>query len=233
MPDLIIHNLSRISYQGALDIQQALVARVQVDRAEPAHLLLLEHDPPAITLGRRGRDDHILADRTRLEALGVEVHRSRRGGEVTYHGPGQLVAYPIVRLDPRRRTVHAYVHALEEAVIRLLARFGVNGARREGIVGIWSGGAKVAAVGVAVSRWVTYHGLAVNVTRSAADAFDLIVPCGRAGGGAVTSLSQLAGRDVAVSEVADALTAHLCDTLGLTDARHAPHDTSAVGAGER
>jgi len=235
MPDLIVHNLSRIAYQDALEIQQALVARAQAGADEPAHLLLLEHDPPAITLGRRGRDDDILAAPEVLAARGVEIHRSQRGGEVTYHGPGQLVAYPIVRLDPRRRTVHAYVHALEDAVIRTLARFGVQGHRREGIVGIWSTGAKVAAIGVAVSRWVTYHGLALNVTPEASRAFDLIVPCGRVGGGAVTSLSQLANRNITVPDVTDALTAHLCDALGLRDVRHAPYDPapSPSAAGER
>ena len=132
MPDLIVHNLSRMSYQAALDMQQALVARVQDDGGRTAHLMLLEHDPPVITLGRRGRAEHVLADEARLAALGVEVRRTRRGGEVTWHGPGQLVAYPIVRLDTRRRTVHGHVRGLERAVIDMLRGFGIDGVRREG-----------------------------------------------------------------------------------------------------
>lgn len=229
MSDLIVHNLSRISYQAALDIQQALVARVQADGGPTAHLMLLEHDPPVITLGRRGRAEHVLADRARLEALGVEIHRTRRGGEVTYHGRGQLVAYPIVRLGTRRRTVRAHVRGLEAAVISLLGQFGVEGARRDGMVGVWSGGAKVAAIGVAVSRWVAYHGLAVNVADDTR-AFDLIVPCGQAGGAAVTSLSRLVGREIPIGHVADALVTCLCEALGFDVAIHAePPDLAAAG----
>ena len=213
MPDLIVHNLSRISYQAALDIQRELVARVQADRGSPAHLLLLEHDPPVITLGRRGRTEHILADRARLAGLGVEVHQSRRGGQVTVHAPGQLVAYPILRLGPGRGTVAGYVRGLEQAVISLLRRFGIDGRRRDGMVGVWAGGAKIAAIGVAVERWVTYHGLALNVGPDTR-AFDLIVPCGGSGAAAVTSMSKLLGREVTVSQAADDLTGCLCETLG-------------------
>ena len=233
MSDLIVHNLGRISYQDALDVQQALVARMQASRDEPPHLLLLEHDPPVITLGRRGRDEDILAGHARLDALGVEIHRSRRGGQVTWHGPGQLVAYPIVNLAGRPGGVRGFVCALEEAVIRLLADFGIQADRREGVIGVWAGGAKVAAVGVAVARWVTFHGLAVNVTRDAAGAFDLIVPCGQAGGGAVTSLSHLAGRDVAVDETTKPLTNALCATLGFDDATCAELPILRGDSGER
>ena len=233
MSDLIVHNLGRISYADALDVQESLVARAQANRDEPPRLLLLEHDPPVITLGRRGRDQDILAAPARLLDLGVEIHRSQRGGQVTYHGPGQLVAYPIVRLAGRPGGVRQFVRGLEEAVIRLLAGFGVTATRREGIIGVWADGAKVAAVGVAVSRWVTYHGLAINVTRASAGAFDLIVPCGQAGGGAVTSLSHLAGRDVTVDQIAGPLADGLRATLGFDGAVHADRADLSAPAGER
>ena len=232
MPDLIVHNLSRMSYQAALDMQQALVARVQDDGGRTAHLMLLEHDPPVITLGRRGRAEHVLADEARLAALGVEVRRTRRGGEVTWHGPGQLVAYPIVRLDTRRRTVHGHVRGLERAVIDMLRGFGIDGVRREGAVGVWCGQSKVAAVGVAVSRWVAYHGLAVNVARDTR-AFDLIVPCGRPGRGAVTSMSRLLGRDVSVTDAADALVPCLREALGFDRAVHSGAAGPAAAGGGR
>jgi len=213
MPELILHNLSRIAYQAALDIQRDLVARVQADGGQTAHLLLLEHDPPVITLGRRGQIEHILADRARLDALGIEVHRSHRGGQVTVHAPGQLVAYPILRLGPGRGTVSGYVRALEQAVIDVLGRFGLEGRRRDGTVGVWAGEGKIASVGVAVERWVTYHGLAINVGPDTA-AFDLIVPCGQSGAAAVASISQLLGREVTVARAAEELVPSLCQALG-------------------
>lgn len=167
-------------------------------RGETNYLLLLEHDPPVITLGRRGRTEHVLVSRERLEADGYELYESPRGGDVTFHGPGQLVAYPIVRLDPRHRSVHDYVWRLEESLIRLLEVLGIRGERRAGFTGVWVGGKKVAAIGVAVRRWIACHGLALNVAADLSG-FDRIVPCGIATHG-VTSLSRLLEREVAMAE---------------------------------
>jgi len=199
MTELVCFDLGRAAYEAAVDIQRHLVAALQAEATGRAYLLLVEHDPPVITLGRRGRMEHVLVSRARLAAKGIELHAARRGGDVTYHGPGQLVAYPIVRLSSPHRTVRDYVRGLEETVIRLLERIGLEGRRRPGYPGVWAGPEKVAAIGVAVSRWVAYHGLALNVSADLAG-FDLIVPCGIRDGG-VTSLSRLLGRPIPMERV--------------------------------
>jgi len=199
---MIAADLGRAGYKPTLELQQRLVAKVQA-RSDPSHLLLVEHDPPVITLGRRGGTRHVLADPERLAAAGVEIVKVSRGGDVTWHGPGQLVAYPILRLDTRRLTLRAYVQRLEQAVIDTLARLGIAAGRRDGLVGVWVGREKIAAIGVAVSRWVTYHGFALNVATDLSH-FALIVPCGLAGK-AVTSLSKCLGRQVSLDEVKPAV----------------------------
>ena len=195
---MLVGDLARAGYTPTLELQQRLVARVQA-QGEPSYVLLVEHDPPVITLGRRAQMGHILADPARLAAAGVELVKVSRGGDVTWHGPGQLVAYPILRLDTRGLTLRAYVHRLEQAVIDTLARLGIAAGRRDGLIGVWAGLEKIAAIGVAVSRWVTYHGLSLNVAADVGG-FDAIIPCGIAGA-SVTSVSRLLGRDVSVEEV--------------------------------
>ena len=190
-------DLGQASYGEALALQRRLVRRVRARGG--AFVVLVEHYPPVITVGRRGRPEHVLVSRRRLAELGIELHESARGGQVTYHGPGQLVAYVIRRLGRGGRTVHGHVHGLEEAVIGLLARLGIAAGRRDGHVGVWAGGRKVASIGVAVERWVSYHGLALNVGADLAG-FDLIVPCGLADA-RPTSLSRLLGRDLAPVDV--------------------------------
>ena len=217
--ELALIDLGRASYSAALDLQQRLLADVQAHR-DRAYLVLVEHDPPVITLGRRARAEHVLASPQRLHELGVEIHESARGGDVTWHGPGQLVAYPIVPLDVHRRTVRGHVRSLEEAAIRVLAAYGLRADRRERFPGAWVGEQKVAAVGVAVHRWVTWHGLALNVSREL-PGFELIVPCGLEGVRA-TSLSELVGRDVSVEEVRPKLASILRDVLGFARLRDAP-----------
>jgi lipoyl(octanoyl) transferase len=209
--ELLTCDLGRAAYRPTLALQQRLLARVQ--GGDPrAYLLLVEHDPPVITLGRRARDEHVVASPRQLAAAGVELVACHRGGDVTWHGPGQLVAYPILRLDPRRRTVHGYVRSLEQAVIDLLARLGIAGDRRRGHTGVWVGREKIAAIGVAVRRWVAYHGLALNVSADTSG-FDAIVPCGIRDA-SVTSLSRLSGRDVSVDEVKPLLVECLSGALG-------------------
>jgi lipoate-protein ligase B len=205
MTALTIHDLGRAGYGQTLALQRRLVEQVK-DRPEEAHLLLVEHDPAVITLGRRGQRSDILAGDAELARRGIEIHESSRGGLVTWHGPGQLVAYPIVPLGRRGRDVRGHVANLEQTVLGVLGEFGIAGRRREGLIGVWvdSPGAnpqprKVAAVGVAVHRWVSYHGVALNVCADLS-AFDLINPCGL-GAGSATSLGELLGRDVPVEDV--------------------------------
>lgn len=189
-----------ISYADGLALQKTLVEQRKAG-AISDQLLLLEH-PPVITLGVRARSDrsHIVAAPDALEARGVEVFETGRGGDVTYHGPGQLVGYPILDLKPDRCDVHKYVRDLEEVMIGVAAAFGVTAGRIEGLTGAWVGNEKLAAIGVRVARWVTSHGFAFNVNTSL-DHFDFIVPCGITDKG-VTSLQKLLGRDIPMDEVA-------------------------------
>lgn len=213
---LIIHDLDRCSYDRAFQLQTQLLEKLIADASGPAHLLLVEHDPPVITLGRRARPENILADRADLAARGVEVREVPRGGDVTWHGPGQLVAYPIVPLAGRG--VRRYVHDLEEAVIRLAGRLGIAAGREEGATGVWVGQAKLAAVGVAVRRWVAWHGLAINV-KNDLSGFGLIVPCGLHR--PVTSLERLLARQVEMDQVKAMLVEELSAVLG--ENRDRPH----------
>ena len=210
---LDVRRLGVVPYEDALALQQGLVEARR--RGEiPDTLLLLEH-PHVITLGVRVRNDrsHVVATPEQLAARGVTVHESGRGGDVTYHGPGQLVGYPIFDLAPDRRDLHRYVRDLEEALIRAVARFGIRAGRVEGLTGVWVGAEKVAAIGVRISRWITSHGFALNVSVDL-DYFGLIVPCGIRDRG-VTSMSRLLGRDVTVAEAAGPVAEALADVFGL------------------
>jgi lipoyl(octanoyl) transferase len=206
-------DLGKMAYSEAMALQHRLVARAIADADAPPVLLLVEHDPPVITLGRRARREHILADDATLAATGTQTVPVKRGGDVTWHGPGQLVAYPIVRLDRLGLTLRQYVGALEQAVIDTVAQLGLQTDRDETAPGVWTGGQKIAAVGVGVKRWVTYHGLALNVCSDLV-AFGQIVPCGLAGRG-VTSISRELGRDVEVAEAKPLLAGALMHSLGL------------------
>ncbi len=167
------------------------------------HLLLLEHDP-VFTLGRSARQENVLFPAEALRERGFDVFETGRGGDVTYHGPGQVVGYPVIDLSPDRRDVHRYVRDLEEVMIRTCADYGVEAGRVEGLTGTWVGRDKIGAIGVRIARWVTSHGFAFNVATDLS-AFDLIVPCGIRGRG-VTSLERLLGRPVPIDEVMDRLT---------------------------
>lgn len=219
MSELIGLDIGRAAYEPTLRLQQRLLAEVKETPDERAYLVLVEHDPPVITLGRGAQAAHLVATRERLAAEGIEVHESSRGGDVTYHGPGQLVGYPILRLDLHGRDVHRYLRDLEEVLIRTLARFGVEGTRAEGLTGVWVGPQKVAAIGVAVSRWVTYHGFALNICTNLAH-FDLIVPCGLRKVG-VTSLDRLLGRPVSVDEVKPRAIECMVEVFGFSGMRAA------------
>ncbi len=199
--------LGRVEYQTGLELQKQLVEDRRAGRIGDT-LLLLEH-PPVITLGAktRGKPTNVIATPDALEDAGVTVHETGRGGDVTYHGPGQLVGYPIFDLKPDRCDVHQYVRDLEEALIIAMRPFGVEGGRVNGLTGVWVGPPgreeKLAAIGVRISRWITSHGFALNVSPDLSH-FDLIVPCGITDRG-VTSLARLIGRDVPMPEVEDAV----------------------------
>ena len=203
---IAVRQLGRIAYEDALILQKQLVEERRAGAIGDT-LILCEH-PPVITLGARARAaaDHIIASPAELDRRGVTVHESGRGGDVTYHGPGQLVGYPIFDLRPDRCDVHRYVRDLEQALILALATFGVTGVRVPGLTGVWVGPPgrekKIAAIGVRVSRWITSHGFAVNVTTDLRD-FELIVPCGIADRG-VTSLAEVLPVPVTLDAVAAA-----------------------------
>ncbi len=202
-----VRRLGTIDYQAGLDLQRELVEQRKRGEIDD-QLLLLEH-PDVITLGAKTRNDrsHILESAEALAERGVSVFETGRGGDVTYHGPGQLVGYPIIDLKPDRCDVHRYVRDLEEVLIRAVATFGISAGRVNGLTGIWVGPpgreAKLAAIGVRISRWVTSHGFALNVNTDLSR-FGLIVPCGITDRG-VTSMERLLGRNVPMDEVANAV----------------------------
>jgi lipoyl(octanoyl) transferase len=214
---LVVRRLGRVAYERGLELQADLVARRQ--RGEvPDTLLLLEHDP-VFTLGRNARAEHVLLPADALRARGFGVHETGRGGDVTYHGPGQAVGYPVLWLEPGRQDVHRYVRDLEEVMIRACADAGVAAARIAGKTGVWAGREKVGAIGVRIARWVTSHGLALNVGNDLAP-FDLIVPCGIRGRG-VTSIERALGRPVPLEAVMRRLTAHFEAVFGFEAAAEA------------
>ena len=206
--NLEVRRLGLVPYDEGLALQRTLVDERQRGQIED-QLLLVEH-PHVLTLGVRGDGGrrHILASPDQLAARGVGVSETGRGGDVTYHGPGQIVGYPIIDLKPHRCDVHRYIRDLEEVLIRTAGDYGVAAHRVEGLTGAWVGREKLASIGVRLARWVTSHGFAFNVTTDL-DYFALIVPCGIADRG-VTSLERLLGRPVARRELEDRLIRHFC-----------------------
>ncbi len=202
--------MGRVAYAEAAGLQERL-ARDLAAGAGGEAVLLLEH-PHVVTLGRGADASHVLLDEATRARRGIGIHVSGRGGDVTYHGPGQLVGYPILDLRPDRCDVHRYVRDLEEVLIRTAGDFGVESARAPGRTGVWVGERKLAAIGVRVSRWITSHGFAFNVSTDLSY-FDHIVPCGIHGKG-VTSLLDLTGRIHPLEEVAASAARHLGEVFG-------------------
>jgi lipoyl(octanoyl) transferase len=205
--------LGRIGYEGALVLQREAAARVARGGCET--LLLLEHDP-VFTLGRNASEGDVLFTPAKRRELKISLFEADRGGKVTYHGPGQLVGYPILNLDPDRRDVRRYVHDLEEVILRTLADFGVSASRSnlpERVSSVWIGNDKVAAIGVHLSRWITTHGFALNVTDEPLPYFGGIVPCGITDGG-VTSIERARKGPVAVRDVVPRLCARFAEVFG-------------------
>jgi lipoyl(octanoyl) transferase len=215
MKEALQVDLGLMGYAEAYALQKRVVAARKAGAIEDV-LLFCEH-PHVITLGRNGKRENLLASEPVLRQKGVEFHASNRGGDITYHGQGQIVGYPILNLGAIRRDVVWYVRMLEEAMIRATAEFGIVADRVEGKTGIWVGGGgneeKLAAIGVHISRWVTSHGFAYNVSTDLRY-FDLIVPCGIADCKA-TSLEKLLGRRVEVEEVAPRIAKHLGELFAL------------------
>jgi lipoyl(octanoyl) transferase len=200
---LEVRRLGTVGYQAALDLQKQLVEERKQGRI-PDQLLLLEH-PPVITLGARNHNarSNVLETAESLALKGVGLFETGRGGDVTYHGPGQLVGYPIVELPADRHDVHRYVRDLEEVLIQAVSDFGITAARIPGLTGIWVGDNKLAAIGVRISRWVTSHGFALNVSTDLSN-FGLIVPCGITDKG-VTSMERELRRPLPMAEVTTAV----------------------------
>ncbi len=202
-------NLDLVPYGDALELQRRLVAARKRGAANDV-LLLLEH-PPVFTLGRNGQDAHILAAPEFLEQRGIEIFRVERGGDVTYHGPNQLVGYPILDLNNFRRDVGWFVRGMEETLIRALADFGIEGKRIEKLVGVWTGEAKIAQIGARIEQWITYHGFALNVD-PLLQHFDLIVPCGIKDK-AVTSMARVLGLPVEMRAVRERVAARFAEVF--------------------
>jgi lipoyl(octanoyl) transferase len=215
-----VRRLGRVAYDEAVALQQRLVEERRAGAISDT-LLLLEH-PPVITFGakNRGRSSNLIATADQLERAGVTLAETGRGGDVTYHGPGQLVGYPIFDLRPDRCDVRRYVRDLEEVLIRAAGTLGIDAKRVDGLTGVWVGPEgreeKLAAIGVRISRWITSHGFALNVSTNLSH-FNLIVPCGIVDRG-VTSIERLVGRSVKMAIVEDAVVAGVESVFGALQA---------------
>lgn len=202
---MLAARLGRTEYRECWDLQRRL-ARARADAAVPDILLLTEHDH-VYTIGRSGDNRHLLATDEELSRTGVAVVHTDRGGDITYHGPGQLVGYPILDLTAHGSDLHAYLRMLEEAVIRTLFEFGLSAGRHPSYTGVWVGGEKICAIGVRTSRWITTHGFALNVSTDL-KRFDRIIPCGIFEKG-VTSMNSRLGREVTLGDVEQAIATHM------------------------
>jgi lipoate-protein ligase B len=208
----VMYQLGLVEYGEAYRLQKKL-HRQRLKGDIPDTLLLLEH-PPTVTIGRSGSLENILVSREQLIQEGISLFFIGRGGDVTYHGPGQLVGYPIMDLSRRGKDIHRYVHALEEVLLRTLKDFSIFANRDDSHAGVWVDEEEVAAIGLSIRRWVTMHGFALNINPNIKH-FSLINPCGFSNRKA-TSMSQILGREVDMEEVAKRLVAHFSDVFGKT-----------------
>jgi len=233
MQTLHVVQPGQMAYERAVQLQRDLVERLKQDPdAEDGYLVLLEH-PPVVTVGRTGSEGHILLGTEELSRRGIAVHETNRGGDVTYHGPGQLVAYPIIRLYQRGKDLHRYLRRLEKATIATLSTYGIEAApeppsafrKADGteapMTGAWVGDRKIASIGIAVTHWIAYHGMALNVSTDLRH-YDVIHPCGMPEV-RMTSMAELLDEAPTVAEVgerfAQALTQELGFKIGLADGR--------------
>lgn len=206
--ELEVRRLGRVAYGDGLALQKELEDEVIAGRRLD-YLLLLEH-PHTFTLGRRSKEQGVLATEAMLRSLGVDVFEINRGGRVTYHGPGQLVGYPVISLSPEREDVHRYVRDLEEVLIRTIAEFGINAFRIDGLTGVHTTEGKVAAIGVHIKRWVTTHGFALNVSTDLSY-YNWIIACE---GEPVASMERILGREVDMNEVEKSVAQNFREVFG-------------------
>jgi lipoic acid synthetase/lipoyl(octanoyl) transferase len=206
-----------VRYAEGVRIQEALLEARTRD-AIPDVVLWLEH-APVITFGNRARREHLLATESDLRARGIDLEHASRGGDITYHGPGQLVVYPILRLGDREADAHGYLWNLEEIAVRTAADFGVRAWRKDGKNGAWTESGKIAAIGFRLKRWVTLHGMSFNVNPDL-DGFSAIVPCGLAGQPVASLRSILGDAAPSLAKVREAMAGHFEDVMGRTLAHH-------------
>jgi len=207
----VVYQLGLVGYREAYHLQKKLL-RQRFDGEIKDTILLLEHFP-TITIGKSGKLENVLVSPAQLAREGISLFFTDRGGDVTYHGPGQLVAYPIIDLRNRGRDIHRYVHDLEEVVIRTLSDFSIEAHRDEGHAGVWVKEEEIAAIGLSIKRWITMHGIALNVNPKL-EHFSLINPCGFPDRRA-TSISKLLSQDVPMEEVRQRLIAHFADVFNV------------------
>jgi lipoyl(octanoyl) transferase len=207
-------HLGTMPYAEALEYQRA-VARARISGEIPEDVLLLVEHPPVVTLGRSSKGGHLLASPELLASRGIELFDVERGGDVTFHGPGQLVGYPIIDLNRHRRDLHWYLRTLEAALIDALAEFGIPAERNVGFTGVWTQGRKIASIGVHARNWVTWHGFALNVTTDLSY-FDVMVPCGIEAVTMTSIARELGGNSPDMSQVEAATIAALASAFGLS-----------------
>lgn len=187
-----------VEYTAAYEMQKKVLEQIKAGTQSHDALMLLEH-PAVFTIGSGGSRDNILVSDEILEREGIAVHKTNRGGDITYHGPGQIVGYPILDLRRHKKDIHWYIRHLEEVLIRVIAEYGIEAGRINEFTGVWVGNEKIAAIGIGVSHWITFHGFAFNINPKM-EHFGYIIPCGIVGKG-VTSLSRLLGREIDFAEV--------------------------------
>jgi len=203
-----VRRLGRVAYGDALALQKKLESEV-IERRGSDYFLLLEH-PHVFTLGRRSKNEGVLATAERMRSLGIEVFETDRGGKITYHGLGQIVGYPVISLSPDREDVHRYVRDIEEVLIRTMRNFDIHAFRIEGLTGVHTSDGKVAAIGVHIKRWVTTHGFALNVNTDLSY-YNWIIACE---GEPVTSMERILGCEIETSTVEDRLIENFKDVFG-------------------
>jgi lipoyl(octanoyl) transferase len=212
--ELWVVRLGRMGYEEALEYQRE-VARQRITGAIPQDVLILVEHPPVVTLGRSSKEKNLISSPAFLASKGVELFEVERGGDVTFHGPGQLVGYPIIDLKRHRQDLHWYLRSVEEALIRTLGEYGISGERSTGFTGVWTNGRKIASIGVHARDWVTWHGFALNVTTDLSY-FDFIVPCGISGVEMTSIVKELPGLSVDVDAAGEIAAAKFGEVFDLS-----------------
>ncbi|MFL5497910.1 MAG: lipoyl(octanoyl) transferase LipB [Gemmatimonadaceae bacterium] len=206
--------LGRMGYGEALELQRS-IARDRISGTIPQDVLLLLEHPPVVTLGRGAKEKHLVASPEFLQSKGVELFEVERGGDVTFHGPGQLVGYPIIDLKRHRQDLHWYLRTIEQALINTLEDYGIPGERNTAYTGVWTRGKKIASIGVHARDWVTWHGFALNVTTDLSY-FDLIIPCGIDGVVMTSVARELGAEDISIQDLRDRISAKFAEAFDLT-----------------